>query len=1250
MAILCALPREFDAAVAVLDEVWDDDLSRALGKTQSDRNTYVTGRMGPHNIVLVLLPKRMGSNDAGVVASDLRHSYHNLRLTLIVGICGGAPKNGDKEILLGDVVISNSLVQYDFGREYSDGFERKKGAKDNMAELSGEVAGIITMVEKTRLMAASLRQKTVSCLEDLQEREPGYRLPDPATDRLFQPDYRHKHHVPHPDCEPDNICQSHVNEDDPVCKAAKAAACDDVGCDESLLVPRCRLEERVAAFSDSPDAHDAVFNPEIHIGAVGCGNKVMKSAVKRDKVAAEEGIIAFEMEGSGVWEHMPCLVIKGVCDYADSHKNKDWQDYAAGTAACVAKALFSLLSPTDRKPRAAAISRKLGWIVPFPPDPDFVDQPEISGWLREKSQVKGARVALVGLGGIGKSQLAIQFAYGIRKRSHVFWLNASTRDLLEQSYCAIAKKMKLGGPENSTDDTIRLVADWLSDDETGQWTVILDNFDDPTILGEDDPQLLTMLPYTDNGFTLITSRTLHAAELLTGEGNNTYSVEPMSEELAVKLFQTKLNKPCAMEDAEEVVRLLSNMPLAISQAAAYINRCTPRTSAQEYAKSFMESDDRRSVLLGSEYNDLRRHSSSGSIMTTWTLTFFEIRNENRSALDLLSLLSFFSPQSIPEWAVKGWYTLHPSNLPRLKYPSTVSPSLKKLLESVSLGRRYLGRKVGRARDENLLEWDDWMRAPSARTKQLQAAKKKKSRFSFGGASSESNGGYDPTETYSDDEDWDAGQQYERDIHTLLGYSIVSYTTEDNVLKMHPLVQYCTQEWLKQSGRMDTWKKRFMMVMAASIDDPRARERSPQGLMVHFTPILNNDNPEDLPAARLWVQVAFFVCSIWKEMGSVEASTGLVEKVIEVASRMFGPGDRTTLGCLMFYAVRLADRHDYDKAEEVYQDLLARAQESGESESYPVHESRLLYAHMLRDLDRLDEALEIISEVVERQESTVPPDVDMIHWSRGNLADVLSVMGRYEEAAKIATEILRVDWTADGRDPHFYERAVTCSAAVALNISQNMPGEESEPLLREMAEAAEAHPDSSRWFTYIAVGHFHFNLAQSYSQQGKLAEEASTLDRGMKHMAELFPMPSEPTLQPPTLIDDLLEGEDDSKETRQRLLQEIIENLRRENWESRPFYWGIANVSRRLYNQRRIGEAFELANALYRRLREHPGFGENHLVTTRTQGFLDNLYWVNSRGCWLEQEPGTLPDKEEAHESAPGDSGIDEAVGDLDLSE
>jgi nucleoside phosphorylase len=73
----------------------------------------------------------------------------------------------------------------------------------------------------------------------------------------------------------------------------------------------------------------------------------MKSDEDRDQIAATEKVIGFEMEGAGVWDSFPCVVIKGVCDYADSHKNKRWQGYAAATAAACMKAFLKDWTPVS---------------------------------------------------------------------------------------------------------------------------------------------------------------------------------------------------------------------------------------------------------------------------------------------------------------------------------------------------------------------------------------------------------------------------------------------------------------------------------------------------------------------------------------------------------------------------------------------------------------------------------------------------------------------------------------------------------------------------------------------------------------------------------------------------------------------------------------------------------------------------------------------------------------------------------------
>jgi nucleoside phosphorylase len=76
----------------------------------------------------------------------------------------------------------------------------------------------------------------------------------------------------------------------------------------------------------------------------------MKAGEDRDDIAKENGAIAFEMEGAAVWDEVPCIVVKGICDYADSHKNKRWQNFAAATAAAAMKAILELSTQTDKFP------------------------------------------------------------------------------------------------------------------------------------------------------------------------------------------------------------------------------------------------------------------------------------------------------------------------------------------------------------------------------------------------------------------------------------------------------------------------------------------------------------------------------------------------------------------------------------------------------------------------------------------------------------------------------------------------------------------------------------------------------------------------------------------------------------------------------------------------------------------------------------------------------------------------------------
>jgi nucleoside phosphorylase len=350
IVIICALPLEYNAVSLVFDEFWDEDGDQ-YGRAAGDVNSYTTGRIGKYNVVLALL-SHMGKANAASAAASARSSYGGVRLALLVGICGGVPRAGngeDDEILLGDIVISKTIVQYDFGRQFPDKFMRKDTVEDILSNPNKDVRNLLVTFETDR-GRDRIQERTVYFLKQLQanatrrKRGGKYKYPGTAEDKLFEASYRHKHHVS-PTC----ICSGCHGKSDPVCDEALNSLCDDLGCDERYLVLRERLEMKRQLEQDNGDEAQ---EPAIHVGPIASGDTVMKSGEDRDRTSKEAGVIAFEMEGAGVWEEVPCIVVKGVCDYADCHKNKKWQNFAAATAASASKAILERYIQTDKRPGA----------------------------------------------------------------------------------------------------------------------------------------------------------------------------------------------------------------------------------------------------------------------------------------------------------------------------------------------------------------------------------------------------------------------------------------------------------------------------------------------------------------------------------------------------------------------------------------------------------------------------------------------------------------------------------------------------------------------------------------------------------------------------------------------------------------------------------------------------------------------------------------------------------------------------------
>ncbi|KAJ5322925.1 hypothetical protein N7452_011214 [Penicillium brevicompactum] len=315
---ISAVTTEYVAAQQLLDEKHEDP-PRLSART---KNNYTVGKIGRHNVVITNLPVgAYGTTSAALVAEEMMQSFPNIRIVLMVGIGGGVPSSRH-DIRLGDITVSvpgngkGGVIQYDFGKTIQDQEFKPTGFLSQPPTLLLTALG--GLQAKHEAEGHTLDQMINTVLEKKPRLRVKYGRPDPATDRLYQS------HVVHP--------------------ANGELSCDsNCGDDLELLVsrrPRTDMED----------------NPAIHYGLIASANQLMKDALARDKFAAQMDVLCFEMEAAGLMNNFPCLVIRGICDYADSHKNKVWQGYAAMTAAAYAKDLLNQIAPWQVEQEAKIVN------------------------------------------------------------------------------------------------------------------------------------------------------------------------------------------------------------------------------------------------------------------------------------------------------------------------------------------------------------------------------------------------------------------------------------------------------------------------------------------------------------------------------------------------------------------------------------------------------------------------------------------------------------------------------------------------------------------------------------------------------------------------------------------------------------------------------------------------------------------------------------------------------------------------------
>jgi nucleoside phosphorylase len=300
VAVICAMTFEMSALRYMLDQEHP-----RLRTKEGDPNIYTLGELHGHNVVLASLPGIQGKGSAATVATNLARTFPCIMWRFLVGIGGGVPTK-QHDIRLGDVVVSmpegqyGGVVQYDLGKATEDSF-RLKGFL--MAPPSSLRSAVETM--RSDLMTKDNKiDEFISAMMKKGRRLAAYARPSNESDTLFKAGYTHESDV------------------------SSCGQCDRSNC------------------AERPTRDFA--GPEIHYGLIASGDSVVKDTARRSAIIREVGdVLCFEMEAAGMMTEFPCIVIRGISDYADSHKNDHWHYYAAAAAAACAKELLSYLDPDD---------------------------------------------------------------------------------------------------------------------------------------------------------------------------------------------------------------------------------------------------------------------------------------------------------------------------------------------------------------------------------------------------------------------------------------------------------------------------------------------------------------------------------------------------------------------------------------------------------------------------------------------------------------------------------------------------------------------------------------------------------------------------------------------------------------------------------------------------------------------------------------------------------------------------------------
>jgi tetratricopeptide (TPR) repeat protein len=519
--------------------------------------------------------------------------------------------------------------------------------------------------------------------------------------------------------------------------------------------------------------------------------------------------------------------------------------------------------------------------------------------------------------------------------------------------------LKLPGQEDAKNDTLQLVYEGLRSEVNGRWLMILDNADDEAFLGQvtDQPSqihgmanriapLSRFVPQTPHGSVLVTSRNQLAAFKLVGKRHNMIEINPMNEQDALEMLKAKISVDQSTEcDAKRLLHDLGYIPLAISQAAAYINARTMRMTVAKYLAIFWENEANRTKLLNEDSGDLRRDPGvPNAVITTWQISFDQVRNDRPSATELLSLMSVLDPRGIPEFLLsQGYNTV-------LEFEDALAP-----LIDFSLITTEMSRKAFDMHPLVQLATRKWLT--------LHGSLEKWQRESVRIIS----------ETFPEGEHvhWAACEALEPHAQTVLGYN--SHDPRCKLEQARILHHSGWYAWAR--GNYVTAKGRIEKALKTR------------------TGLLGPDGPDTLASLGL-------LATVLSDQGKYEEAEEMHRRTLTLNETVLGKEHPSTLTGMNNLALVLSHQGKYEEAEVMYRRTLTLNETMLGKEHPSTLTSMNNLAMVLSYQGTYEEAEEMHRRTLTLSETVLGKEHPDTLTSMSNLATVLSDQGKYGEAEKM----------------------------------------------------------------------------------------------------------------------------------------------------------------------------------------------------------------------------------------------------------